>query len=89
MVTENSLKKIQNLVLNYKSQTVISNSDYSCILMVTGQVYESQKGTSINTNHSYHQCSSSLTSLKTALTIKSDAVLTNPTGKDGMQGWLS
>ena len=31
---------------------------YSCILKVTGQVWESQKRISINTNHNYHQHSS-------------------------------
>ena len=36
---------------------------YSCILKVTGQVWESQKRISINTNHSYHQCSSPWASL--------------------------
>ena len=37
--------------------------NYSCILKVTGQVWESQKRISINTNHSYHQLSSPQASL--------------------------
>ena len=36
---------------------------YSCIFKVTGQIWESQKRKSINTNHSYHQCSSPSASL--------------------------
>ena len=35
----------------------------SCIIKVTGQVWERQKRISINTNHSYHQHSYSYTSL--------------------------
>ena len=38
--------------------TVQPENTYSCILKVTGQVWESQKRISINTNHSYHQRSS-------------------------------
>ena len=38
--------------------TVQPENTYSCILKVTGQVWESQKRISINTNHSYHQLSS-------------------------------
>ena len=36
---------------------------YYCILKLTGQVWESQKGISINTNHSYHHRSSLYASL--------------------------
>ena len=36
---------------------------YSCILKVTGQVWENQKRVSINTNRSHHQRSSPLASL--------------------------
>ena len=35
--------------------TVQPENTYSRILKVTGQVWEIQKRTSINTNHSYHQ----------------------------------
>ena len=35
--------------------SVQPENTYSCILKVTGQVWESQKRTSINTNHNYHQ----------------------------------
>ena len=38
--------------------TVQPENTYSCILKVTGQVWESQKRISINTNHSYHHHSS-------------------------------
>ena len=39
--------------------TVQPENTYSCILKVTGQVLDSQKRISMNTNHSYHQhCSS-------------------------------
>ena len=37
------------------SGTVQPKSTYSCILKVTGQVWENQKRTSINTNHSFYQ----------------------------------
>ena len=39
--------------------TVQPENTYSCTLKVTGQVWENQKRISINTNHSYHQHSSS------------------------------
>ena len=38
--------------------TVQPENTYSCMLKVTGHVRESQKRISINTNLSYHQCSS-------------------------------
>ena len=38
--------------------TVQPENTYSCIVKVTGQVWESQKRIRINTNHSYHQRSS-------------------------------
>ena len=47
----------------YYQATQYSESTYSCILKVTGQVWESQKRISINTNHSYHQHSSPWASL--------------------------
>ena len=37
--------------------TVQPQNTYPCILKVTGQVWESQKRVSINTNHRHHQCS--------------------------------
>ena len=43
--------------------TVQPENTYSCILKVTGQVWESQKRISTNTNHSYHQHSSLQASL--------------------------
>ena len=38
--------------------TVQPENTYSCILKVTGQVWESQKKDKHHTNHSYHQRSS-------------------------------
>ena len=52
-----------NLVSLLWGSTVQPENTYSCILKVTGQVWESQKRISINTNHSYHQRSSLLASL--------------------------
>ena len=43
--------------------TVQPENTYSSILKATGQVWESQKRISINTNHSYHQRSSPWASL--------------------------
>ena len=58
---------------------------YSCILTVTGQFWESQKGwasTPITSTTSIH-----LPKLvSTDLTLKSDSVLTNLVGKDGVWG---
>ena len=54
---------------------------------VTGQVWENQKRVSINTNHSY--TTAHLPKLvSTDLTIKSNIVLTNPRGKDGVPGCM-
>ena len=77
---------LPSLVSLLSGGTVQPENTYSCILKVTGQVWESQKRISINTNHSYHQGSSSYVSLNW-LTIKPDSVLTNPIGKDGVQSW--
>ena len=43
--------------------TVQPENTYSCILKVTGQVWESEKRISISTNHSFHQHSFSWASL--------------------------
>ena len=43
--------------------TVQPENTYSCILKVKGQVWESQKRISMNTNDSYNQCSSPKASL--------------------------
>ena len=45
------------------AHTVQPENTYSCILKVTGQVWESQKRISINTNHGYNQHSSPQASL--------------------------
>ena len=52
---------------------------YSCILKVSGQVWESQR-ISINTNHCYPSVHFPK-SVSTDLTIKSDSFLTNPVEK--------
>ena len=62
---------------------VQSENIYSCILKVIGQVWERKKRISINTNHSYHQCSSPQP-ISIDIKIK---VLINPIGKDGVQDW--
>ena len=66
--------------------TVQPENTYSCILKVTGQVWESQKRTSITlitATTSIHLPKP----VSTDLTIKPDSVLTNPIGKDGVQSW--
>ena len=60
--------------------TVQPENTYSCILKVTGQVWESQKRTSITlitATTSVHLPKP----VSTDLTIKPDSVLTNPIGK--------
>ena len=57
---------------------------YSCILKVTGEVWESQKRISITlitATTSAHLPKP----VSTDLTIKPDSVLTNPIGKDGVR----
>ena len=64
--------------------TVQPENTYSCILQVTGQVWESQKWISITlitATTSVHLPKP----VSTDLTIKPDSVLTNPLGKDGVQ----
>ena len=64
--------------------TVQPENTYSCILKVTGQVWESQKRISITlitATTSVHLPKP----VSTDLTIKPDSVLTNPMGKDGVQ----
>ena len=46
---------LPSLVSLLSGSTVQPENTYSYILNVTGQVWESQKRISINTNHSYHQ----------------------------------
>ena len=67
--------------------TVQPENTYSCILKVTGQVWESQKRISITlikATTSIHFPKP----VSTDLTIKPDSVLTNPIGKDGVRSWL-
>ena len=62
--------------------TVQAESTYFCFLKVIGHVSENQKRKIINTvTTSVHLFKSA----STDLTIKSDSVLTNPIGKDGVQ----
>ena len=66
--------------------TVQPENTYSCILKVTGQVWESQKRISITlitAATSVHLPKP----VSTDLTIKPDSVLTNPVGKDGVRSW--
>ena len=66
--------------------TVQPENIYSCILKVTGQVWESQKRTSITlitATTSVHLPKP----VSTNPTIKPGSVLTNPIGKDGVQSW--
>ena len=63
--------------------TVQPENTYSCILKVTGQVWESQKRI-IAATTSIHLPKP----VSTDLTIKPDSVLTNPIGKDGVRSWF-
>ena len=66
--------------------TVRPKNNYSCILKVTGQVWESQERISITlitATTSVHLPKP----VSTDLTIKPDSVLTNPVGKDGVRSW--
>ena len=55
---EASWSLLPSLVYLQSGSTVQPENNYSCILEVTGQVWESQKRIIINTNHRYHQHSS-------------------------------
>ena len=77
---------LPSLVSLLSGGTVQAENTYSHILKVTGQVWESQKSISINTNHtttSIHLPKP----VSTDLTIKPDSVLINPIGKDGVRSW--
>ena len=66
--------------------TVQPENAYSCILKVTGQIWENQKrisNTLITATTSIHLPKQVLTDLA----IKPDSVLTNPIGKDGVRSW--
>ena len=76
---------LPSLVSLLSGSTMQPENTYSCILKVTVQIWESQERTSINSNHSYHQHLPKPGS--TNLTWKSDSALTNPVGKDRVQGW--
>ena len=56
---EASWSLLPSLVSLLSGSTVEPENTYSHILKVTGQVRESQKRISINSNHIYHQHSSS------------------------------
>ena len=68
---------LPGLVSSLSGSTVQPENTYSCILKVTGKVWESQKRIRIFL----------LKPVSTDLTITWDSVLTNPIGKDGVQGW--
>ena len=83
---EASWSLLPNSVSLLSGSTVQPENTYSCILKVTGQVWESQKRTSITlitATTTVHLPKS----VSTDLTIKPDSVLTNPIGKDGVQSW--
>ena len=83
---EASWSLLPSLVYLLSGSTMQPESTYSCILKVTGQVWESQKRTSITlitATTSVHLPKP----VSTDLTIKPDSVLTNPVGKDGVQSW--
>ena len=76
-----------SLVFLLSGNTLQPENTYSCILKVTGQVWESQKRiriTLITATTSFHLPKP----VSTDLTIKPDSVLTNPIGKDGVRSWL-
>ena len=68
--------------------TVQPENTYSCILKVTGQVWESPKKRISITLITATTCVHLPKPVSTDLTIKSDLVLTNPIGRDGVRGWL-
>ena len=77
---------LPNSVSLLSGGTVQPENTYSCILKVTGQVWESQKRISITlvtATTSVHFPKP----ISTGLTIKPDSVLTNPVGKDGVRSW--
>ena len=78
---------LQSSVSLLSGSTMQPENTYSCILKVTGQVWESQKRSSITlitATTSIHLPKP----VSTDLTIKPDSVLTNPIGKDRVQSWL-
>ena len=77
---------LSSMVSLLSGGTLQPENTNSCILKVTGQVWESQKRIGIKINLSYHQCSSPWLSLNWS--NDSGSVLTNPIGKDGVGGWL-
>ena len=54
---------LPSLISLLSDNRVEPENTYSCILKVTGHIWESQKRISINTNHCYHQHSSPYASL--------------------------
>ena len=79
---------LPKLVSLLSGSTVQPENTYSCILKVTGQVRSGKaikriSITLITATTSVHLPKP----VSTDLTIKPDSVLTNPTGKDGVQSW--
>ena len=81
---ECSWSLLPSLVSSLLGGTEQPETTYSCILKVIGQVWENQKRISINTAATNVNLPKPVS---TDLTIKSDLVLTNPEGKDGVRGW--
>ena len=64
LLMEKPLGRYFQIRFSYYQAAQCNQKTYSCILKVTGRVWESQKkGVNITTNHSYHQCSSPYASL--------------------------
>ena len=83
---EASSSLLPSLVSLLSGGRVQPENTYSCILKVTGQVWESQKRISITlitATTSVHLPKP----VSTDLRIKPDSVLTNPIGKDGVRSW--
>ena len=75
-----------SLVSLLSGNTLQPEDAYSCVLKVTGQVWESQKRISITlitATTSVHLPKP----VSTGLTIKPDSVLTNPIGKEEVRSW--
>ena len=86
-VGEASWLLIPSLVSLLSGGTVQLENTYSCILKVTGQVWENQKTRSINTSITATTSVHLPRLVSTDLTITSNSVLINPIGKDEVREW--
>ena len=83
---EASWSLLPSLVSLLSGGTVQPENTYTCILKVTGQVWESQKRISITLITATTRVHLPKP-VSTDLTIKPDSVLTDPKGKDGVRSW--